>query len=145
MCASESDEKLKTTRETQIEALKSLADWTKWLIAVETAITGAFFFRNGGDAVTSSPALACFILSMLIAAWLLGAIPTALQKTPILDTDDTPASIYTHPHFKTSWFRGIPLLWLALLEHAFFMVGLLILLKPLFWVKKFLSFICLPI
>lgn len=69
----------------QTDGLKLIGDWCKWLITVETAAIaaiGAFTkFSEGSHIFVQIPftvAITSFVVSMLFAAGLLSAIPTAV-------------------------------------------------------------------
>ena len=66
-----------------VEAFKSLQDWSKWLVALETGICAGLWSKlTGGGAI--SPALylgwILFAASIISAAVLLIAIPRAMHK-----------------------------------------------------------------
>lgn len=104
------------------EALKLLKEWSTALVVIQTgamAVLGGLV-KNGVKAdafpwlVTS---LVCFLVSILVAAHVIGAIPPIMQKLPELV--ERYGDIYKMPNF----FR-IPIWVLAFSEHILFIVGL---------------------
>ena len=112
-----------TPEEKQTEALKALADWSKWLVTLQTGLSAALIAIFKSELLNDSCvrcllicALICFVLSILIAVWLLGAIPSALQVVP------HSKSIYQYEHGR------IRLIVLSFAEHLFFALGAILLL-----------------
>lgn len=106
----------------QSAALKALADWSKWLIAVETSVLAGLFITRGFDPPPDLPseAIYSFSASIIFATMLMGAIPDAIQKLPInnryiFDTN----SIYGYRQFYI-----FPIGIWAFLQHLFALVGL---------------------
>lgn len=113
----------------RIESLKALADWSKWLVSIDVFLAAASLYLDLRDGQVSSAAMPAiklagtsFILSVIAAGVLLGAIPAAIEQAKSISS-----SVYA---FRQ---HGIIKLWtLAMLEHVLFIVGLLFLL-PLLW------------
>ena len=101
----------------QTEALKALADWSKWLIVVETTISG-FLIASHLDDPFVLAALISFFVSILAATLLMGAIPAALQKVPHKD------GIYWFLQFSDRpRLPSVPIVYFAAVEHIFAGVG----------------------
>jgi len=73
----------------QIEALKLIGDWCKWIVTVETAAIAAIgaYIKFGQSASNSirfqyscTFAILCFISSMFFAAGIISAIPTSVTE-----------------------------------------------------------------
>jgi hypothetical protein len=104
------------------EALKLLKEWSTALVVIQT---GAMAVLGGlvKDGVNTDAfpwlvtSLVCFLVSILVAAHVTGAIPPIMQKLPELV--ERYGDIYKMPNY----FR-IPLGVLAFSEHILFAVGL---------------------
>lgn len=121
-------EDLEPIKKTQTEALKALADWCKWLITLETALSGGIIaiIATGNFAVLVGIALAAFFVSVVSASMLFGAIPDALQRVPIpapasqSDSGGRSAGYDIYEFKMHGWFK----LWaLAGTHHVFALVG----------------------
>lgn len=122
------------TRAAQVEGLKALADWSKWLISIESGLSAAILIALEGQIVVrESPALiaalVCFFISIVAAASLLAAIPHALQKTSC--TARSGASIHSIQVYEKHWILDLvkAVYWLklvhcAFVEHFSFLVAL---------------------
>ena len=112
-------------KEIKIDALKALADWSKWLVSINSLLSAAsiFFDARQGEirekyGARLKYAAAFFMFSIMVAGVLLGAIPSAMEQAEHL-----PHSIYDYKQF------GMLKLWsLASLEHVLFVFGLLFML-----------------
>jgi hypothetical protein len=80
-----------------LEALKLLADWAKWLVAVQTGVLAAIgtFLKPEGIAKLGgyskgmlSLTVALFTISILAASYLLKSLPATAQRLPPPGTDD---------------------------------------------------------
>jgi hypothetical protein len=107
--------------ESQLEALKYLGDWTKWLISLETALLGLSIFFSP-QAVSADSwlkwAVICFISSIIASGFLLGSIPAAIECRPIKSGTNI-VSIYEYKQFG-----AIKIVVFAGLEHSLFLIGL---------------------
>jgi hypothetical protein len=111
------------TRTSEREALKALQDWSKWMVAIQTAVIAL-----GTDNVVASLlwwVVLCFALSMIAGTILVGAIPSLLERPGDVWPSATfcwcPVSgIYRYKQFI------FPLLAYAFVEHLFFVVGVII-------------------
>jgi len=104
------------------EALKLLKEWSTALVVVQTgtlALLGSLLQAGKvRESTWLAVALACFVVSMLFAANVLGAIPGLVQ--------DLPQLVERHGDIYRMRNRiGIPLTVLALGEHTFFVAGIL--------------------
>jgi hypothetical protein len=113
----------------QVEALKALADWSKWLISIESGLSAAIVLAVQGKVDFGFNfifgALLCFFISILAATWLLGGIPSAMQQIPHPKEGDPgdPGD----PDVHGIRVFNIPLGRFATVEHAFFIVALIFL------------------
>lgn len=104
----------------QIEALKALADWSKWLVSLQTAlIFGALVGLDKTPCVKAG--IISFLVSIVAAGMLSGAVPNALQSVPV--PNRTRPDIY---EFKHLWVFKLRVL--AFVEHTAALVGLLLLI-----------------
>jgi hypothetical protein len=104
----------------QLEAIKLLKDWSTWLVTAQTGILSLFaLIGRKPDFLT----VFCFVISIIIATWILGALPSILQRIK----DDS--NIHQMDLFE--WL-GIPLFAAAFLQHVSFMIGVVSLSFSLF-------------
>ncbi|MEM1187290.1 MAG: hypothetical protein AAGI72_02120 [Pseudomonadota bacterium] len=112
----------------RIEALKSLADWGKWAISIQTlSAVGITIAKSAVFSVETWQgrlllvAVAALLVSIMAATLLVGAIPAAIQHIAKKDdASDTADSIYSY-----KWQGRIRFDTLAFIEHTAFLVGLL--------------------
>jgi hypothetical protein len=130
---------LKQLLEAQLAALGSLQDWSKWLVGIDAGVLGLLVFA--AQRIETSPhppakaifllvlAIVSFCLSLLIASWLVGAVPAFIMH---LKADDT----WNNRIWWIDWranniygfrFGRIPLQVYAFLQHLFFMAGVILL------------------
>jgi hypothetical protein len=104
--------------EQQAEALKELGHWSRWLVAVESALLAGIVAAGwlGGPVWLLIGALVAFSLSLASATMVLGAIPDALQRRPI--RSGARGDIYAFV------FKGVPLRWWARGQHLLAGAGL---------------------
>jgi len=70
------------------EAIKLLQDWSKWLVGIDSAALAALTTRPGYEleamsfatATSGMVAAVFFLISLLMANWLLLALPGVLQR-----------------------------------------------------------------
>lgn len=131
-----------TIAEKQCEALKALADWSKWLISLESALIVARIALATDHPISRIAVWAffCFALSILAAAWLLGAVPGAIEQIPICDKEKP--NIYAYRQFQ-DFAIGIPIWIFALSEHLFFAVGLILFVLSFAWSSREASVTCI--
>lgn len=72
----------------QIDALKLMGEWCKWLVTIETAAIagiGAFLKLDAGQVLTNGFRYSCatavisFVVSIVLSAWLMVCLPTSIQ------------------------------------------------------------------
>jgi hypothetical protein len=124
-------------KERQQEAIKVLAEWSKWLVTLQPAAIVAIgaLIKLGPEEPLSFAAkvwvitsLLFFVLSIVAASFVLGALPTMVERLPSSASDEK--GVYDMSVYFI--FR----LWhLILAEHAFFVLGIL----------SFSVFLCLVI
>ena len=112
----------------RIEALKFLREWSVWMVAVQTGLIGFLVslllqgkIRLGSTYIKG--AVICFGLSIVSAAWVLGAIPSIVQR---LNLDRR--GIYKIGIFDLPILRHLSLGWFSFFEHFGFLLGLLALI-----------------
>ncbi|WP_143308435.1 hypothetical protein [Candidatus Entotheonella palauensis] len=118
----------KDTSKKQSEALHALASWSKWIISIETGLVSIVIAILKNEFAYSllclHAALISFILSIVLATELIGAIPGALEAVPDFDSttsQDLPKiSIYMYK------FLGVPIWWFAGMQHVYFLVGIIL-------------------
>jgi hypothetical protein len=117
----------------QAEALKVLADWSKWLISIESGLSaliiavieGKISFDNLGKPWVFY-SLVCLFISIVSATILLGGIPWALQNIPKTKTNGQP-----DVHGITVF--AIPLRVYAVIEHLLFIAALIFLYLAVYY------------
>ena len=68
----------------QLEALKTIADWSKWLVTIQTGLIAYFVsFEHVKFALPRLAILSIFVFSIFFGVELLGRIPKAMQSIPI--------------------------------------------------------------
>ena len=112
----------------RLEALKLLREWSVWMVAVQTGLIGFLIslllqskIRLGSLYIKG--AVICFGLSIIFAAWVLGAIPSIMQR---LNSDER--GIYAIGIFDLPLLRHLRLGWFSFFEHLGFLLGLLALI-----------------
>ena len=111
-----------------LEALKMLQDWSKWLVTVDVAVIGVIGATTESDRwgepvmanILITAATISFALSVVAATWLLLALPGIAQRLPPQEGDD----IFM---MGTMAGVGVRLVYLALAEHVAFLLGVLLL------------------
>lgn len=119
---------MKDTDTLRLEALKLLREWSVWMVAVQTGLIGFLIslllqsqIRLGSIYIKG--AVICFGLSIIFAAWVLGAIPSIIQR---LNSDER--GIYAIGIFDLPLLRHLRLGWFSFFEHLGFLLGLLALI-----------------
>ncbi|WP_426991167.1 hypothetical protein [Methylomonas sp. CM2] len=97
----------------QLEAIKLLKDWSTWLVTVQTGVLGLFGLQGK---TLNDLTLTCFIISIVIATFILGALPSILQRSE----DDS----NIHQMILFEWFPA-PLYVAAFLQHILFIIGVI--------------------
>ncbi|MEO0579458.1 MAG: hypothetical protein AAFZ58_12290 [Pseudomonadota bacterium] len=116
----------------RVEALKSLADWSKWIISIQ-AISGVVFLSNSersvlepGGELLLRLALFFVLLSILAATLLVGGIPGAIVgETADESTEASKPSIYDNRVWTELRFRGLSFRFLAFFEHLGFALAVI--------------------
>ena len=105
-----------------LEALKLLKEWSTALVVIQTAAIAVLGgIVKDGNVGLAKPwlgvAFVCFLISILVAANLIGAMPRIVQNLETL--------VKRHGDiYRMRNALGIPLTVLALLEHLFFAAGI---------------------
>ena len=113
----------------RIEALKSLGDWSKWVLSIETlSVVGVAIGKQELlkriDATDLQNVLWLLFVSITAATLLVGGIPTAIQGNALNSKDQQEV------HFYHVW-RVLPFWFLAFIEHIGFLLALLVLISSL--------------
>jgi hypothetical protein len=95
------------------------------MVSVETALLGFLVSLLASDRIALGSiylkgAAVCFGISIALAAWVLGAIPSVSQRL----TNDSD-SIYRMGLFDIPIMRHLRLGWVTFFQHVFFVLGLL--------------------
>lgn len=108
--------------EIQLKALDLLKDWSTWLVAIQTGALGLISL-SGQDKTSIKPGwayavLICFAVSIITATFVLGGIPSIVQRLP----QSEEKNIYHIPIFER-W----PRLWyFTFVEHVSFLLGVVL-------------------
>ncbi len=118
----------------QIEAIKLIGDWSKWMATIETgtiAVIGAFVKSGSAQPACSTTArvfnlpigtgaftlsILCFIISIWLIGIVLVSLPAAVQD--IKENE----KVWDRP--TTLWLRGVPLWWLVMWQFMLFGGGI---------------------
>lgn len=95
----------------QLEAIKLVKDWSTWLVAVQTGVLGLFAALQ---IKPSSLTVYCFVISIITATWVLGALPSLAQRIA--------PNLNIHEMELFEW-CPIPLWKAAFVQHIFFIIG----------------------
>lgn len=116
-------------QDSQTRALKHVADWSKWMVAVNVVATvGCVAVLQDGILGIARffllLAIGTFALSLMIAALLLGLLPGLIQRLPLHDERGQPASVYDGRLWGGLTVRALAVTQFALfLLAAFFFLG----------------------
>jgi hypothetical protein len=85
----------------QEKAIEAVRDWCKWLIGLNfSSVTGcAIVVERGADAALQPflfGAILLFALSAVVAALVLGILPSMVQRLPLHDRSGALQNIYTY-------------------------------------------------
>ncbi|MEM1142151.1 MAG: hypothetical protein AAGI88_06150 [Pseudomonadota bacterium] len=112
----------------RIEALNSLADWSKWAISIQTlSAVGITIAKSAVFSIETWPgrllitAVVALLISVIAATLLVGAIPAAIQNV----AKDGKTIELTESIYENKWQDWIRFDTLAFIEHAAFLVGLI--------------------
>jgi hypothetical protein len=126
----------------QLAALNSLQDWSKWLVGVDAGVLGllAFAFEKGLASVPEvrvwlAGAIVSFCASLVIATWLVGAVPAFVQRLEANDQNEKePCWLkWRKNNIYEFTYGGIPVQAYAFLQHITFMTGAVLLTRAL-WI-----------
>ncbi len=136
MTTERDEDEMKLSKELNLEAAKLVKEWSVWMVGVQAALIG-FILKNeinpplSGNSVNLS--LGCFALSILAAAWVLGALPFVVICIPEMnDRDSSEANIFFSKIDSLPLLRMIPLWLMALIQHVTFALGLIFLILSRF-------------
>lgn len=114
------------TKEKQFKAAELLKDWSIWLVTVQSgAITLITMFSKESliaKNVFSLGTVICFALSIAVATWVLGSLPSIVQRVGPGD--------YLHDKWLFSWWPT-PLWAASFAQHILFLLGLFCLIMHL--------------
>jgi predicted DNA repair protein MutK len=129
------DEHVTRDARRQKKTIKSLRDWSKWLISVNFfAAAGCVIILERGASLLVQPllvgAIVLFVLSIITSALVMGVLAVLVERLPLRDTTGATYSMYDH--LVT---RGISLGLLVKLQFALLVLGFLfflawVLVKP---------------
>ncbi len=111
-----------------IEAAKLLADWSKWLASLQTAVISLIGLTtlSGSISIAKSnhpglvvAAVICFILSLISASFLLYALPGIVHRLPSEKNDDDILVMGTLNG------GGIPLVVFSTIQFLLFSLGII--------------------
>lgn len=123
-------------RTPQIEAFKALGEWSKWLVGLNAGILGLLVFgvktaRNESTNCFLAGAVVFLTISLLIATWLVGAVPPFIQ---CLMSENVGKSALIGRSVKCDGdniygfrYGRIPILLFAFFQHAAFVLGIVFL------------------
>lgn len=129
MTTERDEQEMKLTKELNLEAAKLVKEWSVWMVGVQAALIG-FILKNEMQppllGSTLNLSLACFVLSILAAAWVLGALPFVVICIPEMqDRDPSMSNIFFSKIDSIFPLKFIPLWVMALIQHVTFALGLI--------------------
>lgn len=108
----------------RFEAAKFVKDWSTWMVTTEGVMIA--FLVNAlakdnlkMDAVMATWTVVLFSLSIIMAAWVLGSLPSITQRL-----HRTTCHFGEHGLFDLPVVRRVRLHWVTFLQHTFFLAGL---------------------
>jgi hypothetical protein len=128
----------------QVEGLKALADWTKWIVSLQTAVVGGIVIAilkgeigaSGGSITLLVAAAVCLVVSIIAATMLMGQIPPAIERAPIRQSASEAFDMYSFPHHLWPFDKlGVQIRHLAGAVHTCFIAGVLFGLAGFVWPK----------
>lgn len=130
-------------RSNQLEGLKALADWAKWIVSIQTAVVGGLVIAilkgeigtsAGGSITLLVAAAVCLVVSIIAATMLMGQIPPAIERAPIRQSGEGGFDMYSFPHHLWPFNRlGVQIRHLAGAVHTCFIAGVLFGLAGFLW------------
>jgi hypothetical protein len=124
-----------SSRSNQVEGLKALADWAKWIVSIQTAVVGGLVIAilkgeieaAGGSVTLLVAAAVCLVVSIIAATMLMGQIPAAIERAPIRQSEQGGFDMYSFPHHLWPFNRlGVQIRHLAGTVHSCFILGVLL-------------------
>ena len=121
-----------TDDERTLESLKLLRESSAWMVGVQTAMFGFLITLLNADQLKLGSflikgAVTAFGLSIVCAGVVLGAIPWALNREPLL------ASIQNAPIANWPLVNRISIGWASGLQYLAFVAGLVLLASAVIW------------
>ncbi|MEM8718365.1 MAG: hypothetical protein AAGE84_03520 [Cyanobacteria bacterium P01_G01_bin.39] len=117
----------------QRDCLNALADWSKWVIGLQSAFIGLIGLKlNGTDQILANTpflikeALISFVISILAATILLATIPDGLRSLPFKPKNGKNKDKYCIYEYSTIA-NHLPLASIAAIEHTLFVSGVIFL------------------
>jgi hypothetical protein len=120
--------------ETQLEGLKALADWAKWIVSLQMAVVGGLVIgilkgelKSVGGSVTLLVAAAVsFVVSIIAATVLMGQIPPAIERVSMGISGTDGFDMYSFAHHLPPFSNlGVQIRHLAGTVHTCFIAGVL--------------------
>jgi hypothetical protein len=120
----------------KLTALGSLQDWSKWLVGIDAGVLGLLMFaaqkidpKESKGITVLILAIISFSVSLIIATWLVGAMPAFIMRVKAGDTwnnktwwiDCSAGNIYGFTY------GFIPVQVYSALQHLFFIAGVVLL------------------
>lgn len=130
----------KLSEDPRFEGAKLVKEWSTWMVTTEGVIIGFLInsiakWPPSGSEVELPlnrnlivGTIAAFALSMAVAAWVVGSLPSVVQRLP-----HSRRALGAHGMLDLPWLRDVPLYVLTFLQHLFFGVGIVTLLLALPW------------
>lgn len=122
----------------RLDALTSLQDWSKWLVGIDAGILGLLTFGAGkaanysfGSKASLIGAIICFCVSLIIATWLVGAVPAFIMHLKAKDEPNRWWINWDSPNMYDFTYGGIRIQVYAFLQHLAFMFGVVLLTTSL--------------
>jgi hypothetical protein len=112
----------------KVATLELLKDWSKWLVAIDTAalalLGSAGKWQGSGEKTFAVIGGVAFLISLIAATFLVGAVPVLVQRVLVPALPDSPA-VKTHDRESVYAFRYGPFSveTYAVLQHYSFLVA----------------------
>jgi hypothetical protein len=106
-------------------ALQLLKDWSIWLVGLQTGVLGLVTFIGGKegffklDVQWARIAIFFFAFSIIIATWVLAALPSILMRM-----QNERDNFYNMGLFEWAPFKWTPLWLFTFLQHILFVLGI---------------------
>ncbi|MEM7790401.1 MAG: hypothetical protein AAF546_03275 [Verrucomicrobiota bacterium] len=116
------------SREAQLEAFKSLVEWSKWLVGVDAGILGLLTFNDQlseFNLFLLVVAISSLGISLTIASFLVGVLPSIILSSKSDKPLDLPGvSCLDEDYIYDFKYNRIKIRYYAFYQHLFFLVGL---------------------